>query len=297
MSTVIYKPELVPRRVLCNVAGYEFLSCIAAKAIVRVGAKFELDFSNCLWFDGNLCAALGAILDGLVLRQNEVVLLGLPQNIQDTFLRNKFLGNFGGHTQPQASSTIPYKKFKMEDEALAKAFISEQLFNKPNMPNLSEEARKAVLVGFFEICVNAITHGQSQDVYVCGQIFPNRNPPEVSLTFADLGKTIKANVNEFLKEERSGNKTIIWALEEGNTTKIGDEPGGIGLKLIESLVNLNKGSLQIVSGDGFVELRNGIYKEHQYDDYFPGTIVNLKLLLGDSNFYVLPNEIDLNAIF
>jgi hypothetical protein len=297
MGGGLYIEITVPQKVLCRVYGYEFLSEVAAKAITLVGSTFTLDFTKCEWFDGNLCAVLGGILDGLVMRKNQVYFSGLSRSLQTTFTRNNFLKSFSTETESMASLTIPYKKFKIEDEEVAKDFIHEQLFNKPDMPILSEEARRALLVRIFEICVNAITHGQSTHVYVCGQIYPTRNPPEVSLTFSDLGKTIKANVNEYLRDELTGNKTILWALEEGNTTKSGAEPGGIGLKLIESLVNLNKGSLQIVSGDGFVELRNGVYIEHQFEEYFPGTIVNLKLLLGDSNFYVMPNEIDIDNIF
>jgi len=71
----------------------------------------------------------------------------------------------------------------------------------------------------------------------------------------------------------------------------------LGLKLLQSLINYNKGSLQIVSADGFVELKNNVFREHSIKDYFPGTIVTIKLLLGDSNFYCITNEVNTDNIF
>jgi hypothetical protein len=287
----------LPSRVLSNSAGFEFLAAFAGDTIAISSSNVILDFKGCIWFDGNLCAVLGVILDGLSARQNSIVLENLNRSLHTTFTRNKFLSNFGGNANDIDSLTIPYQKFKLEDEQKAMDFIKTQLFDKPNMPMMSNDAKKSVLVSIFEVIVNAITHGECEHVYVCGQIYPTRNPPEVSLSFVDLGRTIKANVNEHLNGENSGNKTILWALEEGNTTKNGTEPGGIGLKLLQNLVNLNKGSLQIISADGFIELKNTVFKEHLMNDYFPGTIVNIKLRLGDSNFYFLTNEINTENIF
>ncbi|WP_184549596.1 hypothetical protein [Mucilaginibacter sp. FT3.2] len=288
----------IPKYVLCNVNGYDFFAKLAGETIAITNLEVHLYFAECLWFDGTLCAVLGNILDGLRIRNNKIRLFDLPAHILTTFRRNKFLEAFTDlSSNDQAPLTIPYQKFKLQDEDRAKDFIKKQLFDKPDMPKMSDEAKKSVLVSIFEVCVNAITHGKCDSVYTCGQISPNRIPPEVAIAFVDLGRTIKANVNEYLKSQRSGNSTILWALDEGNTTKTGAEPGGLGLKLLQNLINLNNGSLQIVSADGFIELKNGIFKEHQMIDYFPGTIVTIKLRLGDSNFYVLSNEIDTDNIF
>ena len=288
----------VPKFVLCNVEGYDFIAKLAGETIAVTNSEIHVYFGECVWFDGTLCAALGNILDGLRMRNNKIRLFDLSHNILATFRRNRFLEAFTDLSSgDQAPLTIPYQKFKLQDEEKAKDFIKKQLFDKPDMPKMSEEAKKSVLVSIFEVCVNAIVHGECDNVYICGQISPSRTPPEVSIAFVDLGRTIKANVNDYLKSEQSGNGTILWALYEGNTTKTGDEPGGLGLKILQTLINYNGGSLQIVSADGFIELKNGIFREHKMIDYFPGTIVTIKLRLGDSNFYVLSNEMDTDNIF
>jgi hypothetical protein len=290
---------IVPNVILCNEIGYEFLSKLAGDTIVLSNTQIDLDFRQCNWFDGNLCAVLGNILDGLIQRNNRLSFFNLNQRILETFTRNKFLGSFTNYPESDLDSlTIPYQKFKLEDEQKAKDFIKQQLFDKPDMPKMTFEAKKAILVSIFEVCINAITHGECEFVYCCGQFFPHKKLPEVSISFVDLGRTIRANVNDYLGFESSGNQTILWALDEGNTTKTGLEPGGLGLKILQNLINYNKGSLQIVSADGFVELKNKIFVEHSMKDYFPGTIVTIKLLLGDSNIYFLSNEdVDMDNIF
>ncbi|MCL5055576.1 MAG: hypothetical protein M1169_06475 [Firmicutes bacterium] len=58
------------------------------------------------------------------------------------------------------------------------------------------------------------------------------------LTIVDLGKTIKTGVNNFLKKNLSGIEYIAWAVEEGNTTKRGTIPGGLGLSLIREFLKI-----------------------------------------------------------
>ena len=48
-------------------------------------------------------------------------------------------------------------------------------------------------------------------------------------------------------------EAIEWATRANNTTKRGDVPGGLGLKLLCEFIDLNGGSLQIVSDGGLLE--------------------------------------------
>lgn len=60
----------------------------------------------------------------------------------------------------------------------------------------------------------------------------------LNFTIVDLGKTIKTGVNNFLKKNLSGIEYIAWAVEEGNTTKRGTIPGGLGLSLIREFLKI-----------------------------------------------------------
>jgi hypothetical protein len=51
----------------------------------------------------------------------------------------------------------------------------------------------------------------------------------------------------------NSDQAIEWALQEGNTTRKGSVPGGLGLKLIREFIAMNKGRIQIVSDRGYWE--------------------------------------------
>jgi hypothetical protein len=70
---------------------------------------------------------------------------------------------------------------------------------------------------------------------------------------------------------------IRWALTEGNTTKTGRQPGGLGHKLIKDFIQVNEGALQIVSRFGYYEFSTGgeVYQKLNHD--FPGTCINIEI--------------------
>lgn len=282
----------LPPRLTSDKSGYSFLSLTAGNSVLLNQQKIIVDFADCLFIEGNLCAILGNILESLSQRGNTIAIISVRPQVLRALARNSFLEQFGyTYFVPRYYSTsIPYKKFNLQEETAAKDFFETELFSKEGMPKMSEAAKKAILRNIFEICINAITHAGCEFVYCCGQVFQGKNDPRVIISFVDLGNTIKANVNTHLQLNINGNDAISWALKEGNTTKAGNEPGGLGLKLLQDLVFYNKGKLQIVSGDGFVEIQGRNVVQLGLDLDFPGTIVTLELKLGDPNFYILSTE-------
>lgn len=115
---------------------------------------------------------------------------------------------------------------------------------------------------------------------------------------ADLGSTIRKNVRTFLKDKNiSGSQTIKWAVEEGNTTKTGNHPGGLGLSLIREFLKLNEGKIQIVSSNGYWQEKKGIMFAADFENAFVGTIVNLEFNLDDKKSYALKTELNPQDIF
>ncbi|MCO5950857.1 hypothetical protein [Mucilaginibacter flavidus] len=282
----------IPQSLKADKEGYAFLSWVAGSALLLDCKEIIVDFEACSFIEGNLCAVLGNILEGLKIRNKNVSLQNVRIQILRVLARNEFLEAFGYtfYAPRYFLTSIPYKKFNLSDEAAAKEFFSLELFGKPGMPQMSAPAKKAILRNIFEICINAITHAGCEYVYCCGQLFNIKANPKVLITFVDLGNTITANVNNYLSKNLSGNEAIRWALIDGNTTKEGSEPGGLGLKLLQDLISYNKGKLQIVSGNGFVEIFDGKVNFIGQELDFPGTIVTLEIKLGDPNFYILTNE-------
>lgn len=252
-----------------------------------------LDFSKNSWFEANLCAALGAIINEAGKNLNLISLKSLRPLQEDIFRRNHFLASFDGEKITDYNeTTIKYRRNKLTDDKLIKEFLDKELVTKPDFPKLSEAAKAEIIRSIFEIYSNAVIHGDCEDVFSCGQFYPNKRPPRIDFTIVDVGKTIKKNVSDHLQQETDGIDAIRWAMVENHTTKPKKDniPGGLGLKIIKEFVKLNKGKVQIVSSDGYYEFKKGREKYESLVNPFPGTLVNLEFNLDDQSFYYLEEE-------
>lgn len=85
-------------------------------------------------------------------------------------------------------------------------------------------------------------------------------------------------------------KPLEWAIAPGNTTRLAETPGGLGLSLLRDFIGLNNGRLYIVSGNETYE-KNGNKERHKYMHHsFPGTIVTMAFNLLDNSIYCMTSE-------
>jgi len=288
---------IIPVNVKNDSQGYEFLInfCVKTK-----GCKLEnivLDFRNTDWFEGNMVAILGAIIDRLKEKFNTIKAINLSEIIQGIFKKNHFLSILGGEIQDDfLHTTVEYKKFAKSDRKLFSEYVDTELLSKSGMPKMSKLLRKKISENIFEIFDNAIIHGNCQNIFSCGQYYSETS--RLDFTIVDIGITIKKNVNAALSDKNlSGKEAIAWAVKEGNTTKKGDIPGGLGLGLIREFLKLNGGKIQIVSDDGYWDEKGNKTEAKDLSGYFIGTIVNLEFNLNDSRSYLLSSEVDKDDIF
>lgn len=115
-----------------------------------------------------------------------------------------------------------------------------------------------------EIFSNAIYHNESGEYYFFKDIQRNDKDNTFYLTVnvIDYGNTIIKNVKAYFKENALGDITsaecIEWAMQCGNTTRIGS--GGYGLDTLVKYIESIKGDLIIVSDEVIYSLINGIKK-------------------------------------
>jgi hypothetical protein len=287
-------------KICSDFEGYSFLSQLNSQMSNLFLEKVELNFETNTWFEANLCAVLGAIINETQINLNQVNIINLRPKQKEIFSKNHFLANFAGEKiEDNNNTTIKYRKNRLTEEKQIKNFLESELINKPDFPKLSNKAKKEIIRSIFEIYSNATLHGNCDYVYSCGQFFPTKMPPRIDFTIVDLGNTIQKNVSEYLKSNISGKEAIIWAISENNTTKpkSNNIPGGLGLKIMLEFVKMNKGKVQIVSGDGYWQFdKNGEFS-NKLEVSFPGTIVNLEFNLDDSSFYYLKNETAKDILF
>ena len=293
----IYKLE-IPKIVETNVKGYEFIASVFIAISTQQLRRVLIDFEDCIRFDGNLASALGAILDKLVSNGYEIWLTSpKSEKVRKILSMNHFLRAWKIETQIEDKEDfIPYSRFEKEDSNSFKDYIDGQLMKKKRFPIHTALAGEKIVESIFEIYANAIMHGDTKYVYSCGEYQESNHI--LNMTIVDCGITICENVNSFKKIKGlnclNDVEAIIWAFEEGNTTK--PETGGLGLALLKEFIKQNNGALQVVSSRGMVSIQSDKMEQNLLRTSFPGTIVNMRFNFNDKKHYYLLNEIGRNNL-
>lgn len=246
-----------------------------------------IDIDIEFFFAANMCAPLAAILDKFISNINTIS-LNIQGKVKEILQRNSFLVEYGYEDVfDEKGTAIPYTKFSRTESKDFVSYVAKRLLVRKDMPNLSDRLKMKVLEAISEIFSNSCLHTTTPYVYACGQFFPNMNL--LDFTLADRGEGFRNNVSSFLKMPMTSAEAIHWALEDGHTTKE-NIPGGYGLTILKSLIEYNKGFMQIVSDDGFYEFREGKEEFKTFTGKFPGTVVNLQFRTDDTASYYLNSE-------
>lgn len=162
---------------------------------------------------------------------------------------------------------------------------------------MSDALTKRFRQSLLELFLNASIHSDSKSgIFACGQFFPKKH--RLDFTIADAGVGIRENVRRYTRRQKmSSCAAIEWALAEGNSTKTGRQPGGLGLKLIKDFIRMNKGKFQIVSRFGYYEFSADGDSVTKMAHDFPGTCVNIEINTKDTSSYCLKSELSSNDIF
>ena len=285
----------IPATLKANSEGFEFLSSFLPKVYEKVTKEKELfvDFSDCTNIDGNLAAVLGALLDKSV-PISKRVMIGTPRNktVKKVLARNHFLRAWSVDTNvEERENYVEYARFKSDVSAKDfKTYIQEGLIKKQKFPQHTDLAGEKIVESIYEIYANAVTHGRTDYVYSCGEYMEDTH--KLDMTIIDCGQTIPGNVNDFFLRKNHPTvddcKAIEWAFVSGNTTK--NQTGGLGLAIIKDFIALNKGSIQVVSGRGFIEYRGDQVERFLLNTSFAGTIVNVKFNFDDNKKYYMTSE-------
>ncbi len=70
-------------------------------------------------------------------------------------------------------------------------------------------------------------------------------------------------------------EAIVWAMEEGHTTRTDGVPGGLGLFMLTEFIESNDGKLLLVSGRGYLEIDASVTQTATLHHPFPGTVAYL----------------------
>jgi len=290
----------IPSKITSAIDGYELLLRLHSEFEKTNNEEIHFSFLNVVWFEANLAAVLGAIIEELEWRGNTVKIVETDNysRINNVFFRNGFFPHHGIYIDviSGGNTQISYKMFLESEDQLYNNYIQSELLNNSGFPKHSPRLGAEIKRNIFELFENARTHGKCSHIHTCGQFYPHYR--KLNITIVDTGKTIVSNVREHLNNNLGSCECIDWAMKMNNTTKAGNTPGGLGLGLIFDFINLNKGKIQIVSSNGFWELKEGRVRKLDLNFSFSGTIANLEFNLDEHLLYHFADEVkDLNNIF
>jgi len=281
------------RNIHSSARDYEQISCLYSNNKGKIFDDISIQLLE--WFDSNMAAPLGAVLDLLQGDFNSIVFESITSSIQNILQKNGFLSHFGYPQQlDRYNTTIQYQKMKPEDGRYFREYVTTQFINRAELPNMSESVRKKMSEAMLELFVNAQLHSKTQHIYTCGQYYPQRHTIEFCIV--DTGVGFSEIFKHRFNKNISSIDAISWAVQDKNTTKVG-MTGGIGLAILHEFIEINKGSLQIISGNGFYQYDCASTNTQQLNCSFPGTVVNVTFRTDDPYNYALASKANERSLF
>lgn len=278
----------LPSRIGSDQQGFASLANIYQQIEPCQFEKIQLDFQHTTWFEANMLAMLGAIMESAW--TNAIDIVNLRPELEKIFKRTRY-SYFGGESLPDHyHTTVEYRKTKVSEIGSFEKYLEKKLLVHPGLPNMSALLRKKIKESILEIFNNAIMHGNCEFVFSCGQYFPRKG--RLDFTIVDIGNTIQKNVQDYSEREVSGKRSIEWAVDKRTTTRKGDIPGGLGFTLIREFLCKNSGKIQVASADGYWYEDECTSHSGDLSDFFGGTVVNLEFNVNDQCSYCLASEIE-----
>lgn len=269
--------------------GFSRLADLAAEVGDRSFDTIEVNMTSTSWIDANMSAPLGVLFARWSDALNTVQPVRLRPNVEAILAKNLFLVGYGFPERPDTYGTvIPFRRFTPDDNRYFVSYINKHLVGK-GIPKMSEGLGRRFKDSLLEIFVNAAMHSETTiGIFACGQFFPAQH--RLDFCIADAGIGFRRKIRKELNLAMNSDHAIRWALADGNTTRKGSIPGGLGLKLLREFIALNKGCIQIVSDRGFWQFNAQGETLMRMPHSFPGTVVNLEINTADTNSYCLSSE-------
>jgi hypothetical protein len=271
----------LPRQLECNVLGFEALGHVASQLTVPVGETVLLRGLS-QWCDGHLCAPLGALLYAASQNLNSLDFTDeVGSKVLEVWAKNGFWRHFGGVDMSDTfDTTLAFERFDGADEKRFVSYVQGELMPK-ELPDMTDRAKYRFRHSIQEVFNNAVSHSRTpHGIFCCGQRYPTRD--RLSFAVTDLGVGFRQNVEEYSGRPWDAVASIEWALQEGNTTRRGPVPGGMGLSWLLEFMQSNGGELQIVSHEGYWMWRNGRTITNTLRYPFPGTVAILHINTQDT---------------
>lgn len=270
---------------------FSSLGDLYAWALSHPAQQPEVDCASLAFCGGNLASAIAVVQSQLLVRGKQMLLINLRPSVRRLL---EDVGMFGLASQRPRSTVVPLTSFQAGESARFATYTQKNLGNK-GLPIMTPRLQRRVFEGIDELFTNFEIHSRSRPgAWACGQLFPQRGSLE--FTLSDLGLGIPHIVNS-AGHLLDSPKAIDWAMTGRNTTRSGDVPGGLGLKVLREFIALNQGSLTVVSYGGFWSEVAGKRVMSHITNPFPGTAITIMVNTKDTQSYRLSDDIKPSDVF
>lgn len=276
-----------------GIKAYNILAELSQELEKRKGDTLVIDFANVTFIAANQLAVLGALFEDFCRNEEaRIILMNLSDKVKRVMQKNGFSTLFGLEKRTDYyHTTIPHKSFMIDQIDEFEKYLLLHIFQREDIPNMTIEAQNAIIDNMLEIFNNVKEHTSAINIYSCGQFFPQS--AALYFTIADIGETIKYNVNAYNLDIEKDYNRIEWAMQEGNSTRKNGAPGGLGFSVLNKFIKYNKGKLAVVSDDECYEYNGKKERYMKLETPFRGTIVTVAINMNDNFTYLaMGNEIE-----
>lgn len=242
------------------------------------------DFGHCEFLCHVGVAFLGGLTrwvesrGGRISLDCETMSVPIHRNLQ----QNGFLHEFGCSVTGWEGNSVPYRHDLHNADQSIGRYLSTAWLGR-DWVTVSPAAKSVIVSQAAELYTNAFEHSRSPiGVFSCGQRYPKIET--LHLAVVDFGVGIASNVCTMPENKgMSASEAILWAFEEGNSTRQNSVPGGMGLNSLQRFIHSRHGELRVFSSDGCARIsHNGSMCQDKCTS-FPGTLVNIAFKCDGSN--------------
>ncbi|MGV1817755.1 ATP-binding protein [Agrobacterium tumefaciens] len=270
-----------------NLAGFRALGDLHHNLSEYSGTQIEINCGRLNWMDAHLGSPLQTILQHSRRRGNKHSLTNLDDSIRTILRKNHTLKISHPDTN---HTTMPVTYFALDEEVDFANYTRLHMARR-EMPKMSTALQGKFYEGIDELFANCSLHSRSETkIVVCGQFFPRIE--KLAFTISDGGVGIEGSLQRAGFKFESASLAIDWAMQPKNTSRHGDIPGGLGLRLLREFVEANDGKLTVASTEGFWIQSGDRIVTKPLRRPFPGTSVILEINTSDKKQYGLKEKTD-----
>lgn len=252
-----------------------------------------LDFAKCSFISPAFISYLGGLKEYFKHKSKKIIFSTPNENIElnkyfaSTGIRKYFSDEFSDDLI--SSNSIPFSRIDtLDDDA-----ISDYIANITDLApvSLSQTASEQIFQNIFEIFANANEHSEhTEGIFASGSWLPDRK--ELVFSIYDTGIGIPQKIKKDFPYISSFD-AFVWSLQRGNSTSQLEKgvPRGLGLHNLSEFIQLNGGTLHILSNDIYYTYPN-IGRVGISPFITPGTLISVQIRADYKHLYLTKGDLN-----